>query len=413
MAGPAAMLRQVRVAAGSAWDGVADCGFVRGVRFRATCPGRLLLGPGHRSADPAGDGGRDAPPGRACIVRFWRVTAIGLRPWRAAISVIHWLTAGRWRCLLGERIRATLLLTGTATSAPGCSRSPLGIWSATRRRGWADALSRVLFTVLLIVPDLLLAIAVLVLAVETGWFPTGGMASPDAASMTAAGRVARSAAPPGAARRSPGGRYVPGAGASRSGQYDRGAGRPVCTGGPRARNPFAAAIVPPPSARGGKPARWDCSGFSLGTLLSASLLIEVVMGWPGLGPLLVDSIMARDIAVVLGAILLSAAFLIAGQFGGGPPAVPARSRGFACAEMAKRRRICCVLVFWQRSTLRCWRPACSRRTGMRSSTGNYPYAAAHEAPPGWRTAGGFRARRGARGRVSVRTRHASTRSAFS
>ena len=54
-------------------------------------------------------------------------------------------------------------------------------------------------------------------------------------------------------------------------------------------------------------------GLSLGTLLSASLLVEVVMGWPGLGPLLVDAIMSRDIAVVLGAIVLSAAFLIAGN----------------------------------------------------------------------------------------------------
>jgi peptide/nickel transport system permease protein len=54
-------------------------------------------------------------------------------------------------------------------------------------------------------------------------------------------------------------------------------------------------------------------GLSLGTLLSASLLVEVVMGWPGLGPLLVDAILARDIAVVLGSVLLSATFLIAGN----------------------------------------------------------------------------------------------------
>ena len=54
-------------------------------------------------------------------------------------------------------------------------------------------------------------------------------------------------------------------------------------------------------------------GLSLGSLLSSSLLVEVVMGWPGLGPLLVDAILSRDIAVVLGAVLLSAAFLIAGN----------------------------------------------------------------------------------------------------
>jgi peptide/nickel transport system permease protein len=54
-------------------------------------------------------------------------------------------------------------------------------------------------------------------------------------------------------------------------------------------------------------------GLTVGTMLSASLLIEVVMGWPGLGPLMVEAIMARDIAVVLGVILLSAAFLVAGN----------------------------------------------------------------------------------------------------
>jgi peptide/nickel transport system permease protein len=54
-------------------------------------------------------------------------------------------------------------------------------------------------------------------------------------------------------------------------------------------------------------------GLSLGTLLSASLLIEVVMGWPGLGPLFLDAIMARDLAIVLATVLLSAAFLITGN----------------------------------------------------------------------------------------------------
>jgi len=53
--------------------------------------------------------------------------------------------------------------------------------------------------------------------------------------------------------------------------------------------------------------------LSLGTLLSASLLIEVVMGWPGLGPLFLDAILARDFAVVLAVILLSTTFLVVGN----------------------------------------------------------------------------------------------------
>ena len=54
-------------------------------------------------------------------------------------------------------------------------------------------------------------------------------------------------------------------------------------------------------------------GFSLGTLLSASLLVEVVMGWPGLGPFFLDSIMARDFAVVAAVVTISTAFLMAGN----------------------------------------------------------------------------------------------------
>jgi ABC-type dipeptide/oligopeptide/nickel transport system permease component/ABC-type dipeptide/oligopeptide/nickel transport system ATPase subunit len=214
--------------------------------------------------------------------------------------------------LLRERICATLLLTGTATAAAWLLAIPLGIWSATRRGGWLDAISKFVLTVLLVVPDLLLAIAVLVLAAETQWFPTGGMTSPDAASMTAAQRVSdllRHLALP--------------AGVLAVGML------PVLVRHVRAsmvetlRAPFSLA-----ARANGIPARRrlfrhllpvaanplvGLLGLSLGTLLSASLLVEVVMGWPGLGPLLVSSILSRDIAVVLGVILLSAGFLITGN----------------------------------------------------------------------------------------------------
>jgi peptide/nickel transport system permease protein len=43
------------------------------------------------------------------------------------------------------------------------------------------------------------------------------------------------------------------------------------------------------------------------------LLIEVVMGWPGLGPLFLEAIMARDFALVLAVVILSASFLVVGN----------------------------------------------------------------------------------------------------
>ena len=53
-------------------------------------------------------------------------------------------------------------------------------------------------------------------------------------------------------------------------------------------------------------------GFSLASLLSVSLLTEVIMSWPGLGPLLLEAVLARDIHVVIGAVMLSTLFLVLG-----------------------------------------------------------------------------------------------------
>ncbi len=55
-------------------------------------------------------------------------------------------------------------------------------------------------------------------------------------------------------------------------------------------------------------------GFSVGALLSGSLLVEVVMSWPGIGPFLLEAILARDLYVVIGGVLFSTLFLLGGNF---------------------------------------------------------------------------------------------------
>ena len=208
--------------------------------------------------------------------------------------------------LLWARVRATLLLTGTATLLAWLIALPLGIWNATARGTWGDSVSKVVLSFLLAIPDLLLAIVFLMLAVETGYFPTGGMMSPGPervkdvawhlvlpvavlvlgmlpilvrhvrASMAEAidSPFALSARAQGIPRRRLLFRHLL----------------------PAAANPLISLF-----------------GFSLGTLLSASLLIEVVMGWPGLGPLFLEAIMARDFALVLAVVMLSASFLVVGN----------------------------------------------------------------------------------------------------
>jgi peptide/nickel transport system permease protein len=55
-------------------------------------------------------------------------------------------------------------------------------------------------------------------------------------------------------------------------------------------------------------------GLSTALLIGGSLLVEVVMSWPGMGPMVLEAILARDMFVVAGAVMLSTVFLVAGNF---------------------------------------------------------------------------------------------------
>ena len=208
--------------------------------------------------------------------------------------------------LLRQRIPATLLLTAAATFLAWLLALPLGIWSAARRGSWTDGSLKVILSFFLATPELLLAIILLALAVQTGCLPAGGRNTPGE---TGLGDTLRHLIIP----------------------------VTVLTVGlmpvlvRHVRTAVAEAMDAPfaLAARAhGIPARrlllrhllpaalnplTQLFGFSLGTLLSASLLVEVIVGWPGLGPLFLEAIFARDFALVLGVIMISTAFLIAGN----------------------------------------------------------------------------------------------------
>lgn len=53
------------------------------------------------------------------------------------------------------------------------------------------------------------------------------------------------------------------------------------------------------------------TGLQFGALLSGAVLTETVFAWPGIGRLMVESILARDYPVVQGAVLAVAVSFIA------------------------------------------------------------------------------------------------------
>jgi len=208
--------------------------------------------------------------------------------------------------LLRQRTGNTLLLTGTATLLAWLLAVPIGVWSAAQRGTWFDGVTSVGVAILLAIPDLILAIALLVLAVRTGWFPTGGKTSPAhsdwrdiAWHMVLPVAVLIAGLAPVLVRHARAAMLeVMDSGFALSARA-QGIPRPRLLLHhllPAAMNPLITLF-----------------GLSLGTLLSASLLVEVVMGWPGLGPLFLEAVMARDFAIVLAVVMVSAAFLVLGN----------------------------------------------------------------------------------------------------
>ena len=213
--------------------------------------------------------------------------------------------------LLWPRMKNTLLLATMAAIALWTTGILLGVVAAITSSRVIEHLVRGFMSVLHSVPDLLIALALLLLAVRTRLFPIGGMTGlMDSGSVSAHARdlAAHLALPVTAlvlislpvvvrhvdaavrdALRSPFIQAARAHGISRHRIL-------MAYALPAAANPLISLL-----------------GYSIGGLLSSSLLVEVIMGWPGLGSLLLESIFSRDVHVVIGATLVSALFLITGN----------------------------------------------------------------------------------------------------
>jgi peptide/nickel transport system permease protein len=214
--------------------------------------------------------------------------------------------------LLWPRGRNTLLLTGAATLVAWLIALPLGVWSAAHRGGWGERLCMGTISGLLAIPEILLALGLLFMAVRTGWFPTGGMVSVGFAGLSWWGKikdiVSHSFLPVTAlvagnlpilvrhvrasmveVLASPFVRAARAHGLTKSSLLFRYALR-------AAANPLISLL-----------------GLSLAVLLSGSLLVEVIMSWPGVGPLLLEAMLGRDVYVVIGAVMFSTFFILLGN----------------------------------------------------------------------------------------------------
>jgi peptide/nickel transport system permease protein len=214
--------------------------------------------------------------------------------------------------LIWVRARNTLLLTCAATLLGWLLAIPMGMWSAKNRGTWGDRAFGAATSTLLTIPDLLLFLLLLLFAVRTGWLPASGMMSEGTVSMGIWSKgkdiaihlllpcigLALTIAPMLA-------RHI------RSAMIDTleapfiRAARSHGIPGTRLLYHYALPVAANPLI--------SLLGFSVGTMLSASVLVEVILSWPGLGPLVVEAIFARDTYVVIGVVMLSSVLLVAGN----------------------------------------------------------------------------------------------------
>lgn len=213
------------------------------------------------------------------------------------------------RRLLAERIGNTLVLGVCALVLATLIGMPVGTLTGSRRGGpWLAAARGTSFLLLSLHP-LVLAFGLLLAAAMTGWLPAGGVPRGGLGSATLIER-ARYLALPSLALALPLAASIERLQAS------------------AIRDALAAPSLIAARARGIPPAAllWRHAfalalppvlavyGLIVGGVLSGSFIVEIVMSWPGVGALMYEALLSRDLFLVAGCAVAASALLAAGVF---------------------------------------------------------------------------------------------------
>ncbi len=213
--------------------------------------------------------------------------------------------------LIAERIPNTLLLSVSSALVSWLLAIPLGMAAAFNEGGKIDKAVQAYAYSFMSIPSFFLAFLFLLFASRTGWFPIGGVQSPDFESLSFFGKVldilhhlfipamtlslvslagltrlVRSAtlevlkSPMITALRA-------------KGVSNRTMVKHVLK---NAMNPFTTLL-----------------GYEIASLISGAALIEIVTGWPGMGMLMLDAVLSQDLFLVMGGLYIGTIMLIAGN----------------------------------------------------------------------------------------------------
>ena len=213
--------------------------------------------------------------------------------------------AGVFRLDFGESLRtgepavsmalrafpATLQLAGVTMLLAIVGAVLIGSWAALKPNGVADRISSFMSMIAASVPDFWLAImGVLVFAITLGWLPTSGTGGASAWVLPIVTLLFR---PLGVLTQVVRGGMV----SALSEPYVKVA---------RAKGASDFRIVTHHALRNAAAPALTVAGDLTVGLVNGAVVIESIFGWPGIGKLMIDSILQRDFAVLQAAVLLTA-----------------------------------------------------------------------------------------------------------
>ena len=214
--------------------------------------------------------------------------------------------------LLWSRAKNTLLLTTTGMLLTWLISIPLAVWAAARSGRMLDKGVRVASSLLVSIPEVVIAVALLAIVVRWRVLPVGGMTSMDneglsqwASLQEIASRMLLPTIILTLGESAIIVRHLRASVLEVLGAPFVQAARGLGIGRTRLLFRHVLPVAASPAI--------SLLGFSLAGLLSGSLLVEVICGWPGLGPLILDATLSRDFYLVIGGIMLSALFMVGGN----------------------------------------------------------------------------------------------------
>jgi len=210
--------------------------------------------------------------------------------------------------LVAERAGKTALLGATALLLATLLGVPLGIITGSRRN-MATSLARALSLIFVSIPPLVTSFLLLLLAARTGWFPVGGFpAMAGVSDSTSVWTTIRYLTLPSIALALP----IAATLEQLQSRAMRDALAEPSVRAALARGCSVRRVVWRHALRLSLQPVLAIYGVIVGSVLSGSFAVEIVTSWPGLGALMYEGLVARDLYLVAGCAAAGSIFLAAG-----------------------------------------------------------------------------------------------------